>query len=155
MHDPKCQHDELCAECEVYDVGMEASVPSPNEAFHQHLHEVIENAKAASPEMSTTKKPVRIKRADFLVAYYAGGVDLEDTIQCDSLSSAQEIVEEMGADMCRVFIAAHLVLRARDQGIAPEDYERNFTYVGEEIRKEQGQQPAQPRPMPVEPQNIK
>lgn len=109
---------------------------TPNEAFHAHLHEVISEARRAGAEEQPDKSLVRIKRADFLVAYYAGGMSIEDTIECDSLSAAQEIAEQMGAEDCRVFVAADVVLPEKRL----RDYERDFAYVGEEIRKEQAQQ---------------
>jgi hypothetical protein len=136
MHDPKCLPTSLCAECEVYDVGMEASKPDPNEAFHAHLHDVIQQARAGADTREPTKVPVRIKRADFLVAHYAKDSMEPDyvPVKCDSLSEAQAIVDgrDQEQDDCRIFIAA--------DRIRLQDYERDFAYVGEEIRKEQAQQ---------------
>lgn len=124
MHDPNCQPDSLCGECEIYDVSMEPHRDTtPGQAFHAHLHEVIRNAKLAGPE-ENTKKPVRSKFANFLVAYYDGDeVKVEGTIEGDSALEALELQAELerGGTKAQIFIR-QAVLAKLDICLIPKNY---------------------------------
>lgn len=109
-----------------------------NDAFHEHLHNVIQMARSAADIEEPAKVPVRIKPATFLVAYYnENEPQVDGTIECDSLIEAQVIENDIKDEntKTRIFVDASLVL--------PENrlltYQRDFAYVGEEIRKEQAQ----------------
>lgn len=79
---------------------------TPHEAFHAHLHEVIVEARRqADAEALIPKAPVRIKPANFLVAYYhEGEPQVEGTIECDSGSAALELQKDIEKDGTRTQI---------------------------------------------------
>lgn len=136
MHDPKCLPDTLCVECEVYDVGMEASKPAINEAFHAHLHEVIAKARATADANPPRKAPVQIKPLPYIVAYREGYA-YQGSYEYSEFETLEEAYEFAGHHRdYRIFIATDLVMRER----RVLDYPKDFAYVGEEIRKEQSRQ---------------
>ena len=92
MHYPRCSSNDLCVEC---DLGMELQEDiALVYASHAHLHEIVEQVRKVS-NVGSSKEPVRIKPANFLVAYYNGNeVEVEGTIECDSALEALQIQDE-------------------------------------------------------------